>query len=666
MMHSWVLFTVLAALMQAVRTAGQKQLANSVSPMSSTLVRYVYGWPFVVAYLIFLVGAEAPIVILHSLSLPRFLLFATLASLAQILATVLLIKVFSFRNFAVGTSFAKTEAVQTAAFGTVFFGAFLSPIGWLAVLIGFIGIFIISAPSRKMPWEPMNVFLGLTSGASFALTSLWLREASLSLNMPVLQSAALTLFAMVSLQSLICLAYSVIKEPGQISLIRQRRRLAYFVGATSAFGSVGWFTAMTYQNPALVKSLGQVEIIFTLLLTTFFFKEKVSAREYVGVGAIVLSVILLLAPIGASRADDSLSPEHFPTPQANFSQHREQVRDYLLSTQMLQRDPADVEYNLPFDMKANPSVPYKGRFMLIHGLNDSPYVWRDMAAELNSRGFDVRAVLLPGHGNTPEAQLSISYKHWLSAAREHMSLYDDGTTPFFLGGFSLGGVIATTLALESGSADGLLLFSPAFKSSMHHLLRWSGIYSRFEPWVFGGMIIEDNPTKYNSIPINGATQYYKTTQTLRKTWAGKTLNIPVLIVASSYDSVVNVAHMQQRFKKGFIGEKKMIVYDNVKAGKTDGAIEYRQSEYLAERILNQSHQSVLLSAANPLFGKNGKILVCNGNDWPTFSGCLYYKGEHWYGAQHTESPDEVPVARSTYNPDFPYVLDMFDKLFMEQ
>ena len=66
------------------------------------------------------------------------------------------------------------------------------------------------------------------------------------------------------------------------------------MGLTSALGSIGWFTAMTAQNPALVKSLGQVEFIFTLLITTLFFKEKVTGRELFGVLAIVASVILII------------------------------------------------------------------------------------------------------------------------------------------------------------------------------------------------------------------------------------------------------------------------------------------------------------------------------------------------------------------------------------
>lgn len=293
-MSSWIAFTVLAALMQSVRTAGQKQLTSSVSPMSTTLIRYVFGFPFALLYLLYLGQLDTLTLFTSALSINRFLFYASIAGLVQILATVLLVKALSFRNFTVGTSFAKTEAIQAAVFGTVLFGATLSALGWLAVAIGFLGIFIVSIPAREGQWEPMNILLGTLSGTSFALTSLWLREASLSLSLPALQSAAVTLVYMVGLQSVVCLVYTSLREPHQFRAIAKRMKLSWFVGFTSATGSVGWFTAMTLQNPALVKSLGQIEFIFTLLLTTLFFKERVTMRELTGVFAIVVSVILVL------------------------------------------------------------------------------------------------------------------------------------------------------------------------------------------------------------------------------------------------------------------------------------------------------------------------------------------------------------------------------------
>lgn len=291
--NPWIAFTIMAALMQAVRTAGQKQLTSSVSAMSSTLIRYVFGLPFALAYLLFICGDQSTVLFSQAISTQRFVLFAVAASIAQIAATFLLIKAFSYRNFTVGTSFAKTEALQTAVLGMLLFGTALSAIGWLAVAIGFIGVFIISFPTASQRWEPASVVFGTLSGTAFALTSLCLREASLSLELPVLQSAAITLVFMVSLQSILCLVYVHLREPEQFAAIRQRMPLSTFVGLTSALGSIGWFTAMTYQNPALVKSLGQVEILFTICLTTLFFKEKITARELLGVLAIVISVVLI-------------------------------------------------------------------------------------------------------------------------------------------------------------------------------------------------------------------------------------------------------------------------------------------------------------------------------------------------------------------------------------
>ncbi len=293
-MSTWVAFTVFAALMQAVRTAGQKQLTSSLSPMAATLVRYVFGLPFAIIYLLLLTNLDAVSYISQAVTNTRFIVYALMAGIAQILATYLLVKAVNFRNFTVGTSFAKTEAIQTAVFGTVLFSSTLNTLGWLAVAVGVLGIFIVSIPTKSGRWEPMNVLLGTLSGTAFSLTSLWLREASLSLGLPVLNSAAVTLVFMVATQSFMCVVYLAIKERAQFRAIHQRLRLSWFVGLTSALGSIGWFTAMTAQNPALVKSLGQMEFIFTLLITTLFFKEKVTGRELIGVLAIIASVVLIL------------------------------------------------------------------------------------------------------------------------------------------------------------------------------------------------------------------------------------------------------------------------------------------------------------------------------------------------------------------------------------
>jgi drug/metabolite transporter (DMT)-like permease len=51
---------------------------------------------------------------------------------------------------------------------------------------------------------------------------------------------------------------------------------------------------MSLQNAALVRTLGQTEFIVSLLITYLYFGEKISAREYLGVALIAISVIILL------------------------------------------------------------------------------------------------------------------------------------------------------------------------------------------------------------------------------------------------------------------------------------------------------------------------------------------------------------------------------------
>ncbi|MGI9319381.1 MAG: alpha/beta hydrolase [bacterium] len=355
--------------------------------------------------------------------------------------------------------------------------------------------------------------------------------------------------------------------------------------------------------------------------------------------------------------------EKFPQPIADFSRYQEQVFGYLSRRSLPQRTPGQVRLNLPFELSAEPSKPYRGKFLLIHGLNDSPFVWRDVASRLSRKGYDVRAILLPGHGATPIDMLDVSYRQWLTVSRKHLALWQTDDTPFYIGGFSLGGVVATVLALENEEIKGLLLFSPAYRSRLNSYLRWSWLYAKFKPWIFGGMILEDNPTKFNSIPVNSGTQFYRTTRYLKKRWQKRRLTMPVLMVLSEDDSVVDVEYTRNIFNQRFTSYKKQLLLYSARQNAAPKESEViRNSQALDRRILNQSHMSLLNAPNNPLFGESRRILVCNGNEFPIFMACMRGR-KHWYGAQHTPSPDDTPVARTTYNPDFEFVMRSFEQVF---
>ncbi|MFK7863660.1 MAG: EamA family transporter [Pseudohongiellaceae bacterium] len=290
-METWISFTLLAIVMQSVRTAGQKQIAQKISPQAATLVRYLFGLPFAIAYFAWLQD-DFQLAQLNS----TFLLSSSLAAIAQIVATVLLIKALGIKNFAVGTALAKTEAILTALIGTLFFSAILSPWGYLSVVLGVAGVLV--ASNWKISAADLtanrSIKFGLGAGLGFALASLWIRQASLSLGLDGIVNAATVLVFMVGLQTLLCLIWVVLFESEQLPLIVKNFRASLFIGVTSVLGSIGWFTAMSLQEAALVKTLGQAEFLVTLLITTFYFSEKISLREVIGIALIAVSVAMLI------------------------------------------------------------------------------------------------------------------------------------------------------------------------------------------------------------------------------------------------------------------------------------------------------------------------------------------------------------------------------------
>ncbi len=296
-LETWVYFTLLAAFMQAIRTAGQKHLSGQLNAMATTGVRYLFALPFAWFYAWWLLDYKE--IQVPSLT-PVFLQYALLACIMQILGTVCLVAAFRYRNFAVATSLAKTEAIQVAVVGALLFSVSLSAIGWLSVVIGVVGVLLVSKVKFRVKdfigdsQSLIGLGYGLAAGLGLAITTLLIRESSLALNTNLMVSAAITLVFMVSVQSIISSLYIYIQDKSQFSLMLTHWKVSLFVGITSLLGSIGWFTGASYQNAAYVKALGQVEFFITLALTYRIFKETITLKEYIGMFLIVFSVTILL------------------------------------------------------------------------------------------------------------------------------------------------------------------------------------------------------------------------------------------------------------------------------------------------------------------------------------------------------------------------------------
>lgn len=288
----WIWFTLLAAVAQSGRNAFQKQLSVNVPVLGVTLARFFYAVPLAGGYLytLYQYNEKAPFPIFT----PSFFAYVIGAGIAQILATALMVRLFHLKNYAIGVGLAKSEAVWAALLGIWFFGVSISLVGWLGVLLGGVAIFLMTGSGnlRAISWRTLSV--GVASGLCFALTSLWVREASLQLNSHYLFSAAWVLFAVISFEAVLLVIYLLIVEPNTVRQFFRFPKLGVLTSLFSFLGSFGWFNAMSLNDVAFVKTLGQIEVLVTLMISFFIFRERLKITDFSGLVLVIFAAVLVV------------------------------------------------------------------------------------------------------------------------------------------------------------------------------------------------------------------------------------------------------------------------------------------------------------------------------------------------------------------------------------
>ena len=286
-----------AGLCQALRTAAQKALNAHLSTWMTTYRRSLIGLPFMVVYLVAVVWWEGQV--LPPLK-AAFFAFAMGTAVAQVLGTYLLIRLFTMSNFAVGTMLTKTDVMMAAIIGTIFFSETVTGIGWIAIGLTVVGVALLSGRRSGTLGGRISVgpiIVGLASALMLCLSYLCLREASLVLGEgSLVWRAAWTMTVVTAIQT-IGLGFWMLTQPAerpQFALLPRLKRPVIFVGLTSALGSIGWFTAMALENASYVKAVGQVEVIFTVLISTYYFREQIRLIEFAGIATLVVAVLLFV------------------------------------------------------------------------------------------------------------------------------------------------------------------------------------------------------------------------------------------------------------------------------------------------------------------------------------------------------------------------------------
>jgi drug/metabolite transporter (DMT)-like permease len=298
-MEVWVIFSVLAAAAQALRTAVQRRMAAPLGSYGAAYIRFSYAcpiaWLCVIAYDSFAPSDFA--------SLPlSFWLWINIAALTQVIFTVLLVQLFSHRSFAAAVAFSKTEVLQTAIFEALILGVVVTTQTGIAIAIGVFATVMLAFVKTQFSidhiWQSIRsrqMAIGLAAGAFLGFCTVCYGAAMKAMIGGTLIGNAVYAAAIgVTIQAICFGAY--------IFIVRRQEFVASFVqwrggamaGVWAALTSICWFAAFANHEVAPVRAVGQVELLFSIGFSILYFKERVSRLELGAMALLALSIVMVL------------------------------------------------------------------------------------------------------------------------------------------------------------------------------------------------------------------------------------------------------------------------------------------------------------------------------------------------------------------------------------
>jgi len=289
----WILATLTAAAAQTARNATQNRLTGLIGTAGATQVRFLYGFPFALLFLILIPAFGGQPIPRPNLAFSGFL---AMGAVAQVLATALMLAAMRERTFSTVVAYTKTEPVQVAVFAFAVLGDPLSVVGALAIVIATAGVVAMSIKPGSPDLTGFRpAALGLVSGAFFALAAVGFRGAILSLpDGTFLVRATTTLAWGLGLQTAILGSYLALFDRKALLGSLRVWRPSLFAGFLGAFASQFWFIGFALTSAANVRTLALVEVIFAQIVSQKLFSQTTSRREFAGMALIVGGVGLLL------------------------------------------------------------------------------------------------------------------------------------------------------------------------------------------------------------------------------------------------------------------------------------------------------------------------------------------------------------------------------------
>ncbi|MEL7156897.1 MAG: hypothetical protein AAFN30_09895 [Actinomycetota bacterium] len=290
----WIVVTLVAAVMQIARTSEQHRLKPLLGVAEAGYVRFAFAWPLAVVITTAWMLGPGHLPTLGA----RFWWSIVVGGVAQIVGTMALLQSFRLRDFAVGTIYAKTEVLFVGVASTVVLGEAVAPLGWVGAVLVLAGVAVLASGGRlrhqlSAGLDPAAWF-GMAAALGFAGAAVGIRSAATSLEGTAVDRSMITLACMLGVQTLVqgvALGWS---STSSLRRVAAAWRPALLVAALSLAGSAMWALAMTLENAAKVRTLGQIEILLAFAVGAVVHHEAHRRIEYGAAALTAVGITLLV------------------------------------------------------------------------------------------------------------------------------------------------------------------------------------------------------------------------------------------------------------------------------------------------------------------------------------------------------------------------------------
>ncbi len=291
----WIVFTLTASSAQTARNAMQRDLTEKLGTQGATYVRFLFGFPFAILFMLILreaTGQPFPVPGLGAFG------WAFAGATTQMAATALMLRAMRDRSFLVTIAYTKTEPILVVLFSVAFLGETPTLMVAAAILVATAGVLLMSWPKSggdagAASWLP--ALIGLASGACFALSATCFRGCVLALASPsFIMTATVTLSLGLLIQCVLIVGWLTLRDRALLVAIAAHWRRSLGAGIMGAIASQFWFLAFAITSAARVRTLGLVEVPMAHVVSRRVFKQGMTSREIGGVALIMVGIGMLI------------------------------------------------------------------------------------------------------------------------------------------------------------------------------------------------------------------------------------------------------------------------------------------------------------------------------------------------------------------------------------